>query len=88
MKPPTNVKELRRVIGMVNYIAKFLLNLYLKPLTNITKKAVPWNWSSAENNALERIKKQIPSTPVLAFYDPEKELTLPLANDQVNMTLA
>ena len=76
MVPPTNVKELRRFIGMVNYMAKFLPNLYLKPLTNLTKSDVPWNWSSAENDAFEKIKVQITTAPVLAFYDPAKELTL------------
>ena len=70
------MKELRRFIGLVNYMAKFLPNLYLKPPTNLTKIDVPWNWSSAENDAFEKIKVQITTAPVLAFYHPEKELTL------------
>ena len=32
--------------------------------------------SSAENDAFEKIKVQITTAPVLAFYDPAKELTL------------
>ena len=76
MDPPTNVRQLRTFIGMVNYMAKFLPKLYLKPLTNLTKKEVPWNWSTAENDAFENIKSQLTTAPVLAFYNPSKELTL------------
>ena len=76
MDPPTNVRQLRTFIGMVNYMAKFLPKLYLKPLTNLTKKEVPWNWSTAENDAFENIKSQLTTAPVLVFYNPSKELTL------------
>ena len=76
MSPPTNVSELRTFIGMVNYMAKFLPNLNLKPLTNLTRKDIPWNWSTAQSEAFEIIKNQICSAPVLAIYDPSKELTL------------
>ena len=75
MKPPTNLKELRSFIGMVNYLAKFIPHLNLKPLTNLTHKDTPWNWSTAENDAFEKIK-QLTTTPVLGLYDPAKELTL------------
>ena len=57
-------------------MAKLLLKLYLKPLTNLTKKEVPWNWSTAENDAFENIKSQLTTAPALAFYNPSKELTL------------
>ena len=57
-------------------MAKFLPKLYLKPLTNLTKKEVPWNWSTAENDAFENIKSQLTTAPVLEFYNSSKELTL------------
>ena len=70
---------------MVNCMAKFLPKLYLKPLTNLTKKEVPWNWSTAENDAFENIKSQVTTSPVLEFYNPSKELTLEIM--QVIMVL-
>ena len=47
MKAPTNIDELRRFLGMVNYLAKFLPNLCnaMQPLANLNKKDTPWTWS-------------------------------------------
>ena len=78
MPPPTNLEELRRYLGVVNYLGKFLPNATntLSPLQNLLKKDVSWTWSSAQQEAFETIKKLVTSSPVLSFYDPHKELTL------------
>jgi transposase InsO family protein len=78
MPNPTNVSQLRTFIGMINYMAKFLPDLAetLKPLTTLTKLNVPWNWSSAEQSAFDKIKSQLTTAPILTFYDPNKPLTL------------
>ena len=78
MPEPTNLSELRRFLGCINYMAKFLPNLsdVLHPLTNLTHKDVCWNWSDSQKNAFIKAKSLVTSSPVLAFYDPEKDLTL------------
>ena len=78
MSPPTNVQELRRCLGLVNYLSKFVPRSasVLTPLQNLLKKDVPWNWSESQQHAFDSIKLLITSAPVLAFYDPQKELTL------------
>ena len=78
MKTPSNVEELRRYLGLVNYLSKFLNNpsTTLKPLQNLLCKDVAWNWSSVQQKAFEAIRDQIINAPVLAFYDPEKPLVL------------
>jgi len=78
VKAPQNIDELRRFLGMVNYVMKFIPNLagVLYPLHNLLKKDVEWNWSSAQQEAFDKVKLLITKTPVLAFYDPRKELTL------------
>ena len=45
--PPTNVKELRSLLGMINYYRKFIPNLatLLKPLTNLLQSNSKWVWS-------------------------------------------
>ena len=45
MSPPQDLGELRRFMGMVNYLAKFLPNLstVMKPLHDLLKKNVPDN---------------------------------------------
>jgi hypothetical protein len=78
MAPPTDLGELLRFRGMVNYVGKFMPNLstVMQPLHNLSKKDVPWNWSESEDGAFEKVKVMICQTPVLAFYDPNKELTV------------
>ena len=50
MEEPCSLEALRRFLGMVNYLTKFLLNItvLMNPLLNLLKKDVPWNWSSSQ----------------------------------------
>jgi len=63
---------------MVNHVMKFMSSVteVLYPLHNLLKKDVEWSWSSAQKEAFSKVKQLITKTPVLAFYNPEKELTL------------
>ena len=78
MSPPQNVEEIRRFMGTVNYLAKFAPNLanVAQPINNLLKKDVDWNWSECQERAFQDIKKIISQAPLLAFYDPNKELTI------------
>jgi len=78
VKEPQNIDELRQFLGIFNYVMKSVPNLarvtYL--LHNLLKKDVESNWSSAQQEAFGKVKLLITNTPVLAFYDSGKELTL------------
>ena len=78
MPPPQNLEELRRFLGMANYLGKFIPNLtaVTEPLRNLTKDRVPYVWSETQNTAFNTVKHLITTAPVLAFYDPKKELIL------------
>jgi len=78
MKSPTNVEELRRFLGLANYLGKFLphFSAIAEPLRNLTKNDVPWNWSEVQESAMHELKRMITQTPVLAFYDPTKDLVI------------
>ncbi len=78
LKEPHNVEELRRFLGMVNYVSKFLPNLTseLHPLHNLLRKDVSWNWSKTQQASFDVIKHNLTKTPVLAFYDPDRDLIL------------
>eukprot|EP00918_Siedleckia_nematoides_P068218 GHVU01148538.1.p1 GENE.GHVU01148538.1~~GHVU01148538.1.p1 ORF type:complete len:917 (+),score=68.85 GHVU01148538.1:344-2752(+) len=78
IKEPSNLRELRTFLGMVNYLAKFLPNgaSLMSPLNNLLKKEVSWNWSTAQDDAFKKVKFAITSAPVLAYYDPSAPLTL------------
>ena len=78
MEEPCSLETLRRFLGMVNYLAKFLPNIteLINPLLNLLKKDVPWNWSSSQQKSFDSVKEAITTAPVLAYYDPGKPLTL------------
>ncbi|XP_048239742.1 uncharacterized protein K02A2.6-like [Haliotis rufescens] len=78
MVPPTNLEELRRYLGLVNYLSKFLPNLtdVLAPLRNLVRKDVAWTWSSSQQESFQKVKDMVTKAPVLSYYDPEKELTV------------
>ena len=75
---PTKVDELRRFLGIVNYMSKFLPNAtdVLHPLHNLLKKDVTWTWSESQSNAFQAVKDMIVNSPMLYLYDPGKELVL------------
>ena len=75
---PQKVEDLRRFLGMINYMSKFLPHVsdVLHPLYNLLKKEVDWIWSDSQTKAFESVKKMIVNSPMLSFYDPSKELVL------------
>ena len=75
LPPPSNLKELRQFIGMVNYLGRYLPNLAtaLKPMTDLLKKDMSWAWHESQQKSFETVKELITSTPVLAYYDQLKK---------------
>jgi len=74
----TNIEELRRFFGIVNFLGKFLPHLatICEPLRNLTKKDVSWNWSIPQETAFNSLKDMITTQGVgFALYDPTRELT-------------
>ena len=78
MPAPTNVKELRRFLGVINYLSKFIPRMAdtTQPLRNLMKNDVRFTWSEAQDEAFKNVKMAITNSPVLALYDPAKELTV------------
>ena len=48
----------------------------LEPIRALTKKESVWDWSRECDEALNAVKRKVTNTPVLAYFDPEKELVL------------
>nr|KAG5690872.1 hypothetical protein BaRGS_028904 [Batillaria attramentaria] len=74
MPDPENIHELRRFIGMVNFLGRHIpdLSTDMKPLTQLLEKQSAWYWGPAQEEAVRKIKKKITSAPTLVFYDPTK----------------
>ena len=75
---PSCVSDVRRFLGMVQYLARFIPNLtdILHPIQNLTKKDVAFMWSETQEQAFAAVKKAIAESPQLSFYAPDKELTV------------
>ena len=48
----------------------------LEPIRALTKNESVWDWSRECDEALNAVKRKVTNTPVLAYFDPEKELVL------------
>ena len=87
LKAPTNVKELRRFLGMIQYYIDIWTkqSKMLAPLTDlvgecgqtkVTKangtKKVPWHWDEKHQKAFNLVKANIVQDVVLAYPDYSK----------------
>ena len=78
MPPPENVASVQRLLGMVQYLCKFLPHLsdISEPLRDLTLQDAEWSWEEPQRSAFERLKTAIASTPVLRYYNLQEEVTL------------
>ena len=78
MPQPTDVAGVRRLVGFVNYLSKFLpmLSDVCEPLRKLTVKDAEWTWLDVHDQACARIKELVTKAPVLKYYEAEKELTV------------
>ena len=78
MPDPTNTTELRRFMGMVNYVGQFIPNLseLSAPLRNLLKKETQWQWNHEQAESLRLIKVRLSTAPVLTYFDTNKQAIL------------
>jgi hypothetical protein len=69
MPTPTDVAGVKRLCGMVQYMAKFLPDLAneMEPIRELTRKEVSWNWSNERERAFQKVKKRLIRILVKAF---------------------
>lgn len=78
MKPPSNVRETRRFIGMCSFYRRHIdkFSKILAPLTNLTQKNQKFNWTQECQEAFITLKKKLSQAPVLCKANPNKEFVL------------
>ena len=71
MKPPTNKRELRKFIGVVNYYRDMWIRRseVLAPLSRLTSKEAKWSWGSEEQKAFDTMKRIISKETLLTYPD-------------------
>lgn len=75
---PINIQQTQRFIGLANYFRKFINNYALKakPLHNLLKKSVSFEFDETCLRAFNTLKDELVSYPLLQLFDPhaDKEL--------------
>jgi hypothetical protein len=73
LRAPTNVSELRSVLGFLNYYRCYLpgYSQAARPLTALTGSKVAWRWGAEEQTAFDFLKDQLcKEGVVLRRFDP------------------
>ena len=71
---PNNVSELRTMLGMFQYLAKFMYDMssLRKPMTELLNSDVVWSWEKAQQASFDKTKELLTTTPTLSYYDSTK----------------
>ena len=74
MTTPSNLTELRRFLGMLNQLTKFLPHLAAStaPLRSLLSSKNDWAWDSSHTKVFQEIKQILCSSEVLVLYDPSR----------------
>ena len=78
MPTPSCKQDLQRLLGMINYLSKYIPNMseLTAPLRSLLKSDVLWAWFPEHETALTQLKSVLSSAPVLRFYDTSLPTTL------------
>ena len=76
MPTPQNKQDVRRLLGMVNYLQKFSPNLSdaTSDLRNLLQEDVLFHWDPHDQG--ERVKQLLTTAPLLKFFNPKEEVEL------------
>jgi site-specific DNA-cytosine methylase len=76
---PTNVSELRSILGFLSYYRHFIpgFSSLAAPMTELLQKDKPWRWGPEQQQAYDHLKKEMSTEGrVLRRIDPKRELIL------------
>ena len=79
MPPPEDKHQLRRFMGMTNYLQKFApgLSQVTAPLRMLLKDSTEFKWDSTiHDKCFTQVKRTITEAPVLKFYKSTEKVTL------------
>nr|XP_037270742.1 uncharacterized protein K02A2.6-like [Rhipicephalus microplus] len=78
MEAPTDIAGVRRLLGMVNHLARFLpcISEVTAPIRALLNKSATWVWQQEQNAAFEKIKELLTSDRCMAKYHPSYATTV------------
>ena len=71
---PKNVPEIRSFLGLAGYYQRFVQDFskLAAPLTNLTKKDVPFIWDNSCESVFQELKSRLTSAPILIVPDQDQ----------------
>eukprot|EP00731_Ephydatia_muelleri_P034422 Em0059g7a len=78
MAAPESASDVRRFLGMCNYLSRFIHNLSQasEPLRRLTEGEAEFHWGPTERAAFEEVKSLISTDQTLTFYDVAKPVVI------------
>ena len=75
---PKNVKDVQGFLGFGNFNRRFITNYstIIIPLTEFTKKDVPFIWTTTQQEVFDKFKKVFTSALCLAIFKPGKSVRI------------
>ena len=72
---PTNVSEVRSLLGMANYSSKYIPNFatITAPLRDLTKKNAQFVWNETHQNAFKQLTEALSPSPCMAYFTKSKD---------------
>ena len=72
---PTNVPEVRSLLGMANYSSKYIPNFAIitAPLRDLTKKNTTFVWNKTQENAFKQLTEALSSSLCMAYFTKSKD---------------
>ena len=73
---PRKVKDIQSFLGFANFYRRFIHNYsdIVVPLTRLTRKDAPWNFSDECRSAFDNLKSAFSSAPILTHWEPDRQL--------------
>ncbi|KAI2666998.1 Retrovirus-related Pol polyprotein from transposon 17.6 [Labeo rohita] len=69
MPEPTQVEDVRRLMGMANYLSKFVPQMAITmPLKDLLREKNEWVWGEPQQTAFKKLKSGLSSPKALAQY--------------------
>ena len=87
MPEPQSKEDLRRFLGMINYLAKFIPGLADRSriLRELLKEKHEWTWQPQHQKCFDELRTACASEPTLAYYDVNKSVTLSCDSSQYSL---
>src|SRR6266481_4346129 len=75
---PRNVHDVQLFLGFTNFYHRFIADYsqLTLPLTNLCKKATPWNFSEKEATVFQSLKNAFSTAPVLCHWALDLQMTV------------